>query len=577
MSINVNLARKWRSRTFDQVIGQEISVRILKNSLYLNHFFPVYLFSGQHGCGKTTTARIFATAANCEQLDSFQKDPKKFTLPCLACTSCLAMQAGNHPDFIEIDGASHTGVDNVRHIIDVAAFLPLMGKKKIYLIDEAHMLSKAAFNAFLKILEEPPPSVLFMLATTELYKIIDTVRSRSFHIFFRSVAPEVLLQHLETICKEEGINYEQRGLLGIIKHTHGSVRDALNVLEQVRFESNRVTKDNVLKVLGCSDDETIIALFELIVFNNPEDVLDFIRENALDRLNAGIVWKSLLDLLNECVLVLYKVKPRNFVEYRKSLEGITKVTTALYFNDCLTLLYEHELIFAKTSSAWHLLEMLLVRMCQNSKAGKQSVPAQKTTKNLSNEKADNSHVIARPSASNDVRQAPSLAPSETTDATLVQWNSFIQQIELLDPLLSSIFKQGRYGRFDASTNSLVIIYAKEFTFFNEMLESSSAVWKPLLTSLIGKPVEVQALFQENEVKVSTPKVQSPTVQPFVKGPATPVRNESSLKRENQNKMEKNMLPERSVDISDKEQWKKATLLQTMFAGTLQELQEGHDE
>ena len=115
-TINLNLARKWRSRNFDQIIGQELTVRILKNSLYLNHLFPLYLFSGQHGCGKTTTARIFAAALNCEKLDLFQKEPKDYSIPCLQCSSCKAMAAGNHPDFIEIDGASHTGVDNVRHL-----------------------------------------------------------------------------------------------------------------------------------------------------------------------------------------------------------------------------------------------------------------------------------------------------------------------------------------------------------------------------------------------------------------------------------------------------------------------------
>ena len=156
----LNLARKWRSRDFDHIIGQDLSVRILKNSLYLDHFFPVYLFAGQRGCGKTTTARVFASAINCEQFEQFRKQPKKHIVPCLACASCIAMLEGKHPDFIEMDAASHTGVDNIRSIIDASSLLPLMGRKKIYLIDEAHMLSKAAFNAFLKILEEPPASVL---------------------------------------------------------------------------------------------------------------------------------------------------------------------------------------------------------------------------------------------------------------------------------------------------------------------------------------------------------------------------------------------------------------------------------
>ena len=127
---NLNLARKWRSKTFDQIIGQELPIRMLKNSLYLESFFPVYLFSGQRGCGKTTMARIFAAAVNCEQLPEFQKNPKSHSVPCLKCFSCQSMMAGKHPDFIEIDAASHTGVDNVRQIIDAASLLPVHGQKK---------------------------------------------------------------------------------------------------------------------------------------------------------------------------------------------------------------------------------------------------------------------------------------------------------------------------------------------------------------------------------------------------------------------------------------------------------------
>ena len=147
----LNLARKWRSKNFDQIVGQDNSIKILKNSLYLDRLFPVYLFAGQRGCGKTTTARVFAAAINCERLEKFRVQPKDELLPCNECYSCTAILAGKHPDFIEMDAASHTGVENVRNIVDAATLLPVLGKKKIYLIDEAHMLSRAAFNAFLKI------------------------------------------------------------------------------------------------------------------------------------------------------------------------------------------------------------------------------------------------------------------------------------------------------------------------------------------------------------------------------------------------------------------------------------------
>ena len=168
----LNLTRKWRAQKFDQIVGQDIAIKMIKNSLYRGQLFPVYLMWGQHGTGKTSLARVFAAAINCDSLTSFQQDPKTATVPCLTCPSCIAMYSGKHPDFIEIDAASNTGVDNVRQIIEAASLLPLMGRKKIYLIDEAHMLSKAAFNAFLKILEEPPASVLFILQRPILKKLL---------------------------------------------------------------------------------------------------------------------------------------------------------------------------------------------------------------------------------------------------------------------------------------------------------------------------------------------------------------------------------------------------------------------
>src|SRR3990167_2642348 len=233
-AVQLNLARKWRSKRFDEIVGQPLPVRMLKNSLFLSQFFPVYLFAGQRGCGKTTTARVFAAAINCERLPLFQKNPREELLPCLVCTSCKAMASGDHPDFIEMDAASNTGVDNVRLIIDAASLLPVLGHKKIYLIDEAHMLSKAAFNAFLKLLEEPPASVLFMLATTEPDKILDTVRSRSFQIFFNFVDNLELTYLLERICIKEGIKYSFDALELISRESEGSVRDAQNILERVR-------------------------------------------------------------------------------------------------------------------------------------------------------------------------------------------------------------------------------------------------------------------------------------------------------------------------------------------------------
>ena len=362
--IQLNLARKWRAQYFDQIIGQELSVKMLKNSLYRGHLFPVYLFWGQRGTGKTSMARVFAASINCQLLPQFQKEPKSHIMPCMQCSSCLAMQAGKHPDFIEIDAASHTGVDNVRQIIDSAAFLPLMGQKKIYLIDEAHMLSKAAFNALLKILEEPPVSALFILATTDQQKIIETVRSRCFQVCFKQVDIPVMVQHLHAICVKESM-YADKDALALIAHeSEGSVRDAINMLEQVRFAQGRITRDAVLSLLGHIDDSCLISLLEILCRHDSAQLVQFLHETSLERFDADYVWKRLIELLRMMVFARYGLTISLAQNSAVALSRLAKKYSIVQLTDILQLLYAHERLFAKTTGKHLLFEMLLLRICQ---------------------------------------------------------------------------------------------------------------------------------------------------------------------------------------------------------------------
>ena len=369
---NLNLARKWRSKNFDQIVGQDLPVKMLKNSLYLNHYFPVYLFAGQKGCGKTSTARVFAAAVNCEQLPYFQKDPKKALLPCLSCASCVALMAGRHPDFIEIDAASNTGVDNVRQIIDSSALLPLMGRKKIYLIDEAHMLSKAAFNAFLKLMEEPPASVIFILATTDTQKIIETVRSRCFQLFFRPVQDAALLNHLTNVCSTENIASDTDALSLIIKETGGSIRDALNLLEQVRFSDSRVSKEAVYHVLGHLDDTRLLTLFEIILYKSPAEFLQFSQEQGLEKFSAEFLWQRITELLRACIWIKNGITPRSFSEYTSQLQFLTRGKSLKHITMLLELFYSNESLFRKTTAQYAFLEVILLRICQKNESNSNS-------------------------------------------------------------------------------------------------------------------------------------------------------------------------------------------------------------
>jgi DNA polymerase III subunit gamma/tau len=359
--IALNLARKWRSAQFKEIIGQDLVVRILQNSLFKNQFFPVYLFSGQRGCGKTSTARVFASALNCQKLSEFQTNAK-ISIPCLVCASCQAMTAGRHPDFIEIDAASYTGVDNIRNIIDTSSFLPVIGQRKIYLIDEVHMLSKAAFNAFLKILEEPPKFVVFILATTEAQKLPDTVRSRCFQLFFNPVNLDVITLHLENMCKAESINYDRAGLEMIASVCQGSLRDAINLLEQARFADSCVTKPVVLSVLGYLDDSVICTMLEAVVCKDQSALFALFASWSNQVISTEYVVKRCIELLYDCLVLKYGATPKHAGNLTSVLETLVQKVQVADLVVCFDELCSIDMMLGKTGKKQLLFESLMVRL-----------------------------------------------------------------------------------------------------------------------------------------------------------------------------------------------------------------------
>lgn len=359
--ISLNLARKWRSIQFQEIVGQDLVVRILQNSLFKNQFFPVYLLSGQRGCGKTSTARVFATAVNCTALPDFQKNPKT-SVPCLECSSCMAMKKGQHPDFIEIDAASYTGVDNIRNIIDTSSFLPVLGSKKIYLIDEVHMLSKAAFNALLKLLEEPPKSVVFILATTEAQKLPDTVRSRCFQLLFNPIEETCIVEHLRHICTQESIAYEDAGLETIAQVTQGSLRDALNLLEQARFAESKVTKSVVLAVLGHIDDQVLYQLLSGVMRQDQQAVIRLMHDFGTKSVSSDYILKRLLELLYDCIVIKYGGTAKYSLDIQTALDSELQAVTVQNLILWLDQLAQLDIVLAKTSKKQLLLETALIRV-----------------------------------------------------------------------------------------------------------------------------------------------------------------------------------------------------------------------
>lgn len=268
------LYRKWRPQSFDDVVGQEHVTTTLKNQISTGRIGHAYLFVGSRGCGKTTSARIFAKEINIAQLDP--KNPRTQQI-------AAAIAEGRSLDLIEIDAASHTGVDDIREIRDRVAFQPSELKYKVYIIDEVHMLSTAAFNALLKTLEEPPPHVVFILATTDPQKIPATVLSRCQRFNFKRVPVDKIVTRLRKLCEGEGIDADDHALRLIARHATGALRDAESLLDQLASSNSlRITPADVREALGATDASTVKALVDGLIARDPSAGFDAIQ-NAIDQ------------------------------------------------------------------------------------------------------------------------------------------------------------------------------------------------------------------------------------------------------------------------------------------------------
>jgi len=268
------LYRKWRPQVWDEVIGQEHVIRTLQNAVRTGHVGHAYLFAGPRGTGKTTTARLLAKAINCLDEDLAAR-------PCDQCSHCKAVDEGRFLDLIEIDAASNTSVDDVRDLRDKINFSPSQGRCKVYIIDEVHMLSTAAFNALLKTLEEPPAHAVFILATTEVHKIPATVLSRCQRHEFRRIPVRDIVSHLESLCKQENLNVEADALHLIARQATGSMRDAISLLDQLTSTGDAVTLESAQTVLGTATSQTVVDLVNAILDKNSRDGLTCIHQ-ALD-------------------------------------------------------------------------------------------------------------------------------------------------------------------------------------------------------------------------------------------------------------------------------------------------------
>lgn len=312
LNIHKPFHQKYRPLNLDELVGQEFISITLKQALISQKIAPAYLFNGPRGTGKTSSARIFAKSLNC--LSSKQPTPN----PCGKCELCIQIAEGNALDIIEIDAASNTGVENIREIIDRARFAPTQARWKVYVIDECHMLSTAASNALLKTIEEPPERVVFILATTNPERVINTIQSRCQKFDFKRISSNTIFNNLSAIANKESIKFEDQALKLIAKRSNGGMRDAQSLLDQLSLLPNGVTTKNVQSLLGEVSENDLTDLINALINNEPESLL-ISCNNLYDAGNEPN--EILVGLLNITRDLLLKTLNNNYSEmYYTSIE-----------------------------------------------------------------------------------------------------------------------------------------------------------------------------------------------------------------------------------------------------------------
>ena len=346
------LYRKYRPKTFDEVAGQEVVVKTLKNSVINNKINHAYLFAGPRGCGKTTIAKIFAKLVNCENSSN--------GIPCNKCVCCTQSNEQNM-DVIEMDAASNNGVDEIREINNKVKLAPTLGKYKIYIIDEVHMLTIGAFNALLKTLEEPPAHVIFILATTDPHKVPITILSRCQRFDLKKISDEQIYNRLKYICDNENIKIEEDAIFEIARLGDGSLRDAISILDQVvAYTNETITLNDIHEVNGTISQENVFELINYAVNNNLTGVINKINEYS----NRG---KSIVKITEEIILflrnsILFKTTS-DFVEDKKNIyREITKKVSTQKMLEYISIMNDSLLDMKKFSNPKMILELAFIKL-----------------------------------------------------------------------------------------------------------------------------------------------------------------------------------------------------------------------
>ncbi len=503
------LYRKWRPKSFDDVYGQEQVTITLKNEILGNKISHAYLFCGTRGTGKTSTAKLLAKAVNCKKPEGYN--------PCNSCESCISINQGNSIDVFEIDAASNRGIDDIRNLREAIKFTPTLGKYKVYIIDEVHMLTNEAFNALLKTLEEPPDYVLFILATTEPHKLPATILSRCQRFDFKRISIDNIISRINFICGKEGLDIEEAAIRLIARNSDGAMRDALSILDQCTvLESKKITHSEVLEVLGIVNDEFIFGIGEAVLGGDAgramvlinelaaggKDINQFIRDLTLHYRN--VLMTKVVDKAEEVI----DMSPEGIEILKNYAQSCTKENIIR----CISILSDLENETKWSSYPRTLLEIAIVKMCntvndngmdgilarlakleESISKGNMLIPISEsavTFETKSNIKDQKQPKQAQPNK-------PKLKDNADISEITKKWSGFIQELKNKGKIkLRTYLVLAKPVRYE--NGLMVLSYSKEDVFCKEALEVTSVriEVEAVASEYFGEAVKLKCVFEE---------------------------------------------------------------------------------
>ncbi len=512
------LARKWRPQSFDDLIGQETITKILRNSIEQGKIAHAYIFSGPRGVGKTSSARIFAKSLNC--MNGPTPDP------CDKCSFCKSITEGSSVDVMEIDGASNNSVNDIRDLRERVKYVPSGARYKVYIIDETHMLSDSAFNALLKTLEEPPPHVIFVLATTAPRKIPATVLSRCQHLPFRRISLLKILERLKKIADSEGLNISESALEIIARAADGSMRDALTILDQVSSFSADINESDVRDLLGITEFNFLSRFSYAIIEGNREEIFKLTSELVEKGTDFRSFIKELIFFFRNLLVSSVVKEPSKILELagedissiKKILQKTSEEQLVLVMNELLNA----EIDIRNSSSPRLAFEMALLKtsFLNTMKPVKEIIEhidkyvrfneQDFHTKEFNIEKIDNNvESDFSPPATSETENDRHISGD-----TLLNDEIWQRALKKLEPPLASKLSKANYSLKD---DILHICLDECYSVFEDSIKKNTGIIEQIFSDEIGSKVKIAVQIMENKTKINKKDLKEEVMtEPFIK-------------------------------------------------------------